>query len=87
MLRPLEWESYWPYEVYRLENLSYHNAKPVILAETGAVEPKHAGPSQYYPLDTVGIILHDALFAPFFSGAAGAGMIWHWDQYVANNNY
>lgn len=68
------------------ELLSYHNAKPVILAETGAVEPGHAGPSQYYPLDTVGIILHDALFAPFFSGAAGAGMIWHWDQYVANNN-
>jgi hypothetical protein len=68
------------------EILSYGNTKPVILAETGAVEPMHAGPSQYYAKDTVGIILHDALFAPFFSGAAGPGMIWHWDQYVAKNN-
>lgn len=68
------------------ELLSYGNRKPVILAETGAVEPRHTGPSQYYPRDTVGIILHDALFAPFFSGSAGAGMIWHWDQYVAKNN-
>lgn len=68
------------------ELLGYRNKKPVILAETGAVEPRHTGPSQYYRLDTAGVILHDALFAPFFSGAAGAGMIWHWDQYVAENN-
>jgi hypothetical protein len=58
----------------------------VILAETGAVEPKHSGPSKYYPLDTAGILLHDILFAPFFSGAAGAGMSWHWDSYVEKNN-
>ncbi len=68
------------------ELLAYGIEKPVILAETGAVEPRHSGPSQYYAKDTVGIILHDALFAPFFSGAAGAGMIWHWDQYVARND-
>ncbi|HET9486922.1 MAG TPA: hypothetical protein VFO54_05790 [Chryseosolibacter sp.] len=68
------------------ELLDYGSNKPVILAETGAVEPKHSGPSQYYSKDTVGVILHDALFAPFFSGSAGAGMIWHWDQYVAANN-
>jgi len=68
------------------EILSYQVTKPVILAETGAVEPRHSGPSQYYRADTAGILLHDALFAPFFSGAAGAGMIWHWDQYVAENN-
>lgn len=68
------------------ELLDYNTGKPVILAETGAVESRHSGPSQYYAKDTVGIILHDALFAPFFSGAAGAGMIWHWDQYVATNN-
>jgi hypothetical protein len=65
---------------------SYNTGKPVILAETGAVEPNHSGPSKYYPVDTAGIILHDILFAPFFSGSAGAGMSWHWDSYVDNNN-
>ena len=65
---------------------SYKTGKPVILAETGAVEPRHSGPSKYYPPDTAGIILHDILFAPFFSGAAGAGMSWHWDSYVDKNN-
>ncbi len=68
------------------ELLSYHLGKPVILAETGAVEPNHAGPSKYYPRDTAGILLHDILFAPFFSGSAGAGMSWHWESYVHKNN-
>ena len=68
------------------ELLSYNTGKPVILAETGAVEPNHAGPSKYYPLDTAGILLHDILFAPFFSGSAGAGMSWHWESYVDKNN-
>jgi len=68
------------------ELLSYHTGKPMILAETGAVEPRHSGPSKYYPLDTAGILLHDVLFAPFFSGSAGAGMCWHWGQYVHANN-
>ncbi len=68
------------------ELLSYHTGKPVILAETGAVEPHHMGPSKYYPRDTAGILLHDILFAPFFSGAAGAGMCWHWESYVDKNN-
>lgn len=65
---------------------SYKTGKPVILAETGAVESKHSGPSRYYQLDTAGILLHDILFAPFFSGAAGGGMSWHWDSYVGKNN-
>ncbi len=65
---------------------SYHLEKPVLLAETGAVEPHHAGPSKYYPKDTAGILLHDILFAPFFSGAAGTGISWHWESYVAKNN-
>jgi len=68
------------------ELISYRSGKPVILAETGAVEPSHAGPSKYYPLDTAGILLHDILFAPFFSGSAGAGMAWHWESYVHKNN-
>lgn len=64
---------------------SYNPGKPVILAETGAVEPKHSGPSKLYPADTAGILLHDILFAPFFSGSAGAGMSWHWESYVDKN--
>lgn len=68
------------------ELISYNPGKPVILAETGAVEPNHSGPSKYYPIDTAGIFLHDILFAPFFSGSAGAGMSWHWESYVDKNN-
>lgn len=67
------------------ELLSYDTGKPVILAETGAVEPRHTGPSKYYLLDTSGMLLHDILFAPFFSGSAGAGMSWHWESYVHKN--
>jgi hypothetical protein len=67
------------------ELLSYHPQRPVILAESGAVEPSHAGPSHLYSEDRAGMLLHDILFAPFFAGAAGAGQIWHWDSYVAAN--
>ena len=65
---------------------AYHLNKPVMLAETGAVEPNHAGPSKLYPRDTAGILLHDILFAPFFTGSAGTGMSWHWESYVHKNN-
>jgi hypothetical protein len=68
------------------ELLSYEPGRPVILAESGAVEPKHAGPFKLYAADREGMLLHDILFAPFFAGAAGAGQIWHWDAYVAANN-
>ncbi|MBI5387552.1 MAG: cellulase family glycosylhydrolase [Verrucomicrobia bacterium] len=64
----------------------YGVKKPVILAESGAVEPRHSGPFKLYAKDQEGILLHDVLFAPFFSGAAGAGQIWHWDVYVDRNN-
>jgi len=68
------------------ELISYNTGKPVILAETGAVEPRHSGPSKFYQVDTTGMLLHDILFAPFFSGSAGAGMSWHWDSYVERND-
>jgi hypothetical protein len=68
------------------EILSYSTGKPVMLAETGAVEPSHSGPSRFYGVDTAGILLHDILFAPFFSGSAGCGMCWHWESYVDRNN-
>jgi len=68
------------------ELLSYGPRRPVILAESGAVEPNHTGAFHLYSADKEGIIVHDVLFAPFFAGAAGPGQPWHWDVYVAANN-
>ncbi len=68
------------------ELLSYNLYKPSILAETGGVEPRHTGPIRYYEVDTAGILLHDVLFAPFFSGSAGTGLNWHWNAYVHPND-
>ena len=53
---------------------------PVLLAECGAVEANHARYSDLYALDSEGTLLHDMLFAPFFSGSAGCGQAWHWDH-------
>ena len=66
--------------------LGFEIPKPVLLAESGAVEPNHAGPFKLYEKDKDGIILHDVLFAPFFTGAAGPGHCWHWDHYVHKND-
>lgn len=68
------------------ELLAMNPDKPILLAESGAVEPRHTGPFKLYEKDTAGIILHDVLFAPFFAGAAGAGQCWHWGEYVDRNN-
>jgi hypothetical protein len=68
------------------ELLRFNPGRPVILAESGAVEPRHSGPFKLYAKDKAGILLHDILFAPFFAGAAGAGQIWHWDVYVDRQN-
>jgi hypothetical protein len=67
------------------ELLAMQPGKPVLLAESGAVEPRHTGPFKLYAKDKAGIILHDVLFAPFFAGAAGAGQCWHWNEYVDRN--
>jgi len=68
------------------EMQNFKPGKPILLAESGAVEPGHSGPFKLYGKDKAGVILHDILFAPFFTGAAGSGQCWHWDQYVAANN-
>ena len=60
--------------------------RPILLAETGAVEWRHCLPSHLYQLDCQGTLLHDALFAPFFSGSAGAGQLWHWDVYLEKHD-
>ncbi len=65
---------------------SYDIKKPMLLAEVGGVKPRHTGPIELYSQDKDGILLHDLLFAPFFSGAAGPGHAWHWDNYIDKNN-
>jgi len=60
--------------------------KPVILAETGAVNDCHTGPFRYYRMDNRGVIFHDTTYPAFFAGAAGAGQIWHWSEYVDFKN-
>lgn len=65
---------------------SYEVSKPMLLAEVGGVKPRHTGPIEIYEVDKDGILLHDLLFAPFFSGAAGPGHVWHWDSYIDKNN-
>lgn len=65
---------------------AFNVGKPILLAESGGVEPSHSGPLKLYEKDRDGLILHDVLFAPFFAGAAGPGHIWHWDAYVAKND-
>jgi hypothetical protein len=68
------------------ELLAFQPGRPVLLAESGAVENNHSGPFKLYGKDTQGLILHDVLFAPFFAGACGPGHCWHWNQYVDRNN-
>jgi hypothetical protein len=60
--------------------------RPVLLAETGAVNDGHSGSFRYYRADHRGLIFHDTTFPAFFAGAAGTGHIWHWDAYVDNKN-
>ncbi len=60
--------------------------RPVLLAETGAVNDAHSGPFRYYRADHDGLIFHDTTYPAFFAGAAGSGHIWHWDRYVDQKN-
>lgn len=69
--------------VQTMKKLGY--GRPVLLAESGAVAPKHSGEHAAYAKDLDGSILHDVLFAPFFAGAAGSGHCWHWDNYIDKN--
>ena len=60
--------------------------RPALLAEVGAVKPNHTGPSDLYPKDPEGVLMHDMVFAPFFAGAAGCGQMWHWDSRYVDGN-
>ncbi|UCD50651.1 MAG: cellulase family glycosylhydrolase [Phycisphaerales bacterium] len=68
------------------ELIAFEAGKPIILTETGAVKPRHTGCSELYARDPDGTLLHDMLFAPFFSGAAGAGHVWCWRQAIETPN-
>jgi len=69
------------------EMLDRRPDRPAVVAEIGAVQANHAGPFPYYQHDRHGTLLHDAVFAAFFAGSAGAGQFWHWDhQYIDANN-
>ncbi len=61
--------------------------RPIILTEIGAVKPKHTGASELYAKDRAGMLLHDMLFAPFFSGAAGTGHVWFWREAIDRPNF
>ena len=79
-----------PVDVFCADAIEYirdiGEIKPLLLAESGAVKPVHTGPSLLYPKDTLGTILHDVLFTPFFCGAAGPGHLWHWDHHIIKQN-
>ena len=68
------------------ELIAFDAGKPIILTETGAVKPRHTGCSELYAKDPEGTLLHDMLFAPFFSGAAGTGHVWWWHQAIEQPN-
>lgn len=58
--------------------------KPFLIAEFG-FHPT-GGNNRLNKLDRTGIHLHNALWASSLSGAAGAPMLWWWDDYVEPND-
>ena len=47
--------------------------RPILLAETGAVNDRHTGPFRYYRMDERGIIFHDTTYPGLFRRRRG-----HW---------
>jgi hypothetical protein len=58
--------------------------KPFLIAEFG-FQPT-GGTNRLNQLDRTGIHLHNALWASCLGGAAGAPMLWWWDDYVGPND-
>ncbi len=54
--------------------------KPVLIAETGAVNDSHSSEFRYYASDDRGIIFADTVYTSAFCGGCGIGNIWHWDE-------
>ena len=73
--------SYWAIEVdaaqYTLQDsdhLMRKFGKPFFFGEQGM--------NDHFELDADGKVFHDCLWASSLSGAAGAGMHWHWNPYI-----
>ena len=61
--------------------------KPVLLAETGAVNNCHSGHFKYYSSDDDGLLFADCVYTPLFCNSCGIGNIWHWDErYLESKN-
>lgn len=60
--------------------------RPILMTSTGASSYGEDAPFLYYKNDPTGVIFKDAVFAPFFSGAAGTGIIGHTFEYIDSNN-
>jgi len=61
-----------------------HFDKPFLVAEFGF--HGSGGTNRLNKLDKLGIHLHNALWASCLSGAAGAPMLWWWDNYIEPND-
>ena len=65
----------------------YDSDKPLLVAETGAVNDCHSGPFRYYCCDHNGLLFCDLVYTPVFCLSCGVGNIWHWDdRYVESKN-
>ncbi len=82
--------AYGPLDVSLNQAVTYISSsvviRPLFVNETGAVKPRHTGDSPMYNYDFDGEMLHDMLFCPFFSGAAGPGSAWHNWVYIRPRN-
>lgn len=58
---------------------------PIFINETGAVKPHHTGDSPILGVDTLGVMLDDALYVPLFSGASAPASMWQIGGYVGRN--
>lgn len=56
--------------------------KPLLLAETGAINPYSKKTFGLYSIDYRATILNDCAFTPFFKGAAGVGILSHVAEYI-----
>lgn len=68
--------------------------KPVLFSEVGLVDEKwnaneHVSPKQAATVvqDRDNLAFHEALWLPFFTGAAGGGLHWWWEEFDAYNVY
>ena len=73
----------------RVLEFSRRYGKPLLIGETGMVDrawgcSEHQDAYRYpdAPKDKQGIILHNAIWAPFFAGSCGTGMHWWWAYYI-----